>query len=266
MATWAIGDVHGCYRSLRRLLSRRAFGARDHLWFVGDLVNRGPRSLETLRFVADLGARARVVLGNHDLHFLALAAGAAEPRNRDTLGRLLAAPDRQDLVSFLSAQPLLAAEAGTVLVHAGLLGSWTVTESGRRARRAQRELRRPETAFPYLESYKPRRAELPLAPGLDPQILETIRAMTLLRAVKEDGEPLYDYTGTLAERPAGSQAWFDVPNRRSRRARVVCGHWAALGLLVRKDVVALDTGCAWGGSLTAIRLEDLRIEQIPNVD
>jgi bis(5'-nucleosyl)-tetraphosphatase (symmetrical) len=270
MATWAIGDVHGCYRSLRRLLARRAFGPRDRLWFVGDLVNRGPRSLETLRFVADLGARATVVLGNHDVHFLAVAAGAAKPRPQDTLERLLAAPDLDRLAADLRGRPLLVSEGGTVLVHAGLLSPWTVSDAGRRARRAERSLRDPDLARPYLEAYRPRKSSDALPRGADPGVLETIRVMTLVRTVAADGTALYGYTGPLAERPAGSFGWFDAPGRRSARARIVCGHWAALGLLVRDDVIALDTGCAWsrawGGALTAIRLDDLRIEQVDNLD
>ena len=264
MATWAIGDVHGCYRSLSKLLSVAGIAATDRLWFVGDLVNRGPRSLETLRYVADLGARATVVLGNHDLHFLAVAAGVTTSRKRDTLGALLDAPDREELASYLTSRPLLVAEEGTVLVHAGLLPGWTVAEVEHRARRAEAALARPETARPYLARYRPRTAA---ARGeVDPLDLETIRVLTLLRTVAGDGRPIFDYTGTLDGRPAGSSAWFDAAERRSSGSRVVFGHWAALGLMLRDDAVALDTGCAWGGALTAIRLEDGRIERTENVD
>jgi bis(5'-nucleosyl)-tetraphosphatase (symmetrical) len=267
MATWAIGDLHGCYRSLRALLGRRAFDRRDRLWFVGDLVNRGPRSAECLRFVADLGARATVVLGNHDLHYLAVAGGAAVRRGRDTLEDLLEAPDREALTAFLRTRPLLSREGETVLVHAGLPADWTPARAERQARRAQRVLGDPAAADPYLESFRPRRAGLPPPTAVDAEILDTIRRLTLLRTVRlADGEPLFDYTGTLAGRPSGSVAWFDAPARRSAAARVVFGHWAALGLMVRDDAIALDTGCAWGGQLSAIRLEDLRIEQTENVD
>jgi bis(5'-nucleosyl)-tetraphosphatase (symmetrical) len=266
MATWAIGDVHGCYRSLRRLLARRTIGANDRLWFVGDLVNRGPRSLETLRFVADLGERAAVVLGNHDLHLLSVAAGAARSRGSDTLGPLLAARDRDELLRFLSSRPLLLVEGETVLVHGGLLAGWTRAAAARRARRAERALRDPGAAFPYLDSYRPRSRREPPRAGVDAEVLETIRVMTLLRTVSSRGEPIYDYTGPLAGRPRGSRAWFDAPGRRSAGARLIFGHWAALGLVVREDAVALDTGCAWGGALTALRLEDRRVEQTENVD
>jgi bis(5'-nucleosyl)-tetraphosphatase (symmetrical) len=266
MATWAIGDVHGCYRSLRRLLARRTFASSDRLWFVGDLVNRGPRSLETLRYVADLGDRATLVLGNHDLRLLAVAAGAVRLRPRDTFGPVLAARDRDHLIAFLRSCPLLVREEETVLVHAGLRAAWTLPVAARRARRAEQALRDPDQARPYLEAYRARAATEPLPAGIDAEVLDTIRVMSLVRAVSRRGDPIYDYTGTLADRPAGSFAWFDFPGRRSARARLVFGHWAALGLLVRADAVALDTGCAWSGTLTALRLEDRRVEQTENVD
>jgi len=266
MATWAIGDVHGCYRSLRRLLARRSIGRDDRLWFVGDLVNRGPRSLETLRFVADLGDRATVVLGNHDLHFLAVARGAAAPRGKDTFDRLLAASDRDQLVAWLAARPLLSTEGGRALVHAGLLTGWSLRTAERKARSAERALRDPSASLPYLRAYRPGAAPRFAPGGREAEILETIRVTTLLRTVRKGGEPLYDYAGTVADRPRGSVPWFDAAGRRSAGIEVVFGHWAALGLVVRPDAIALDTGCAWGGALTAIRLEDRRIEQTGNVD
>ena len=266
MATWAIGDVHGCYRSLRRLLARRSIGRGDRLWFVGDLVNRGPRSLETLRFVADLGDRATVVLGNHDLHFLAVARGAAEPRRKDNLSPLMGARDLDELVGWLAARPLISTEGGKALVHAGLLSGWTLRSAERRARSAERALRDPSASLPYLEAYRPGAAPRFAPGGREAETLETIRVTTLLRTVRRGGEPLYDYVGTVADRPRGSVPWFDADGRRTRGIEIVFGHWAALGLMVRPDAIALDTGCAWGGALTAIRLEDRRVEQTGNVD
>lgn len=266
MATWAIGDVHGCYRSLRRLLARRAISKTDRLWFVGDLVNRGPRSLETLRFVADLGGRATVVLGNHDLHFLARAAGEAAPRKRDSLEALLRAPDLGGLVSFLVSRPLLVSEGDRLLVHAGLLAEWSASAAARRARRVERALRGPAVVS-YLKAYRPRKRAGRLPPLVEREVLEDLRVFTLLRTVSREGRPRFEFTGPPRERPRGSLAWFDVPWRRTaRRTTLVFGHWAALGLELRDDVVALDTGCAWGGALTAVRLEDRRVEQTENVD
>ncbi len=265
MATWAIGDVHGCYRTLRRLLGRRAIGPRDSLWFVGDLVNRGPRSLETLRFVADLGDRATVVLGNHDLHFLARAAGVAEPRKRDTLEPLLAARDLSDLVEWTRSRPFLAGDSRTVLVHAGLRSGWTRTQAAAAARRVERALRGPDAAS-YLEAFRPFSRRVRAPRRVRKELLEDLRVFTLLRTVSKRGAPLYDFAGPPRERPRGSLPWFEAPGRRTMRSTVVFGHWAALGLIVREREIALDTGCAWGGTLTAIRLEDRRIEQTENID
>ncbi len=269
MATWAIGDVHGCYRSLRRLLRRRAIAPSDRLWFVGDLVNRGPRSLEVLRFIADLGERATVVLGNHDLHFLARAAGVGEARKRDTLDRLLAARDLERLALWLASRPIVAraslAQTETLLVHAGVHGGWPMSEIERRARRAEAALQGPDVAA-YLRAYRPRETAAELPQAVDRETLEDLRVLTLVRTVTLEGEPRYDYAGPPAERPPGRLAWFDLPGRKSARRTIVCGHWAALGLVVRENLLAVDTGCAWGGTLTALRVEDRRIEQTENVD
>ncbi len=265
MATWAIGDVHGCYRSLRLLLRRRAIAPGDRLWFVGDLVNRGPRSLEVLRFVADLGDRATVVLGNHDLHLLARAAGVTEARKHDALDRLLAARDADALLGWLAARPLLVREGERLLIHAGLLAEWTARGAERRARRAERALSGRQR-LSYLKKYRPRKERRALPRAVDREVLDDLRVFTLLRTVSLTGSPRYDFTGPPRQRPRGSFPWFDLPWRRSARIEIVCGHWAALGLVVRDDLIALDTGCAWGGALTAIRLDDRRIEQVENVD
>jgi bis(5'-nucleosyl)-tetraphosphatase (symmetrical) len=265
MATWAIGDVHGCYRSLRRLLRRRAMSRSDRLWFVGDLVNRGPRSLETLRYVADLGERATVVLGNHDLHYLARAAGVGEERKRDTLDRLLAARDGDALAAWLRARPLVVRHGSSVLLHAGVLASWTLREIDRRARQCERALRGADSAA-YLRAYRPRGTAAELPQAVDREVLEDLRVLTLLRSVTAGGEPRYDFTGPPDQLPSGRLAWHELPKRKSAAATIVCGHWAAQGLLLRQGLVALDTGCAWGGALTAIRLGDCRVEQTGNVD
>jgi len=261
MATWAIGDVHGCYRTLRALLARPEIGERDRLWFVGDLVNRGPRSLDTLRLVCNLSDRVTAVLGNHDLHFLARAAGVAEARRLDSLDELLAAPDVDELAEWLQRRRLLVNEDGVVLVHAGLLPSWSVAEAQQRAQKVETALR-SAGATRYLEAFRPTSE----APGGDRemrQVLDDLRVFTLMRTLDGGGRPAYDYTGPLDALPAGRTAWFDA-GRNSQR--VVCGHWAAAGLVLRDDVASLDTGCAWGGPLTALRLEDGRIEQQENVD
>jgi bis(5'-nucleosyl)-tetraphosphatase (symmetrical) len=265
VTTWAIGDVHGCFRTLRALLARPEVAAGERFWFVGDLVNRGPRSAETLRFVAhELGERAIAVLGNHDLHFLARAAGVAEPRRRDDLDDLLEAPDRDELAAWLRGRRLLYQEDGRALVHAGLLASWDLEEAGRRARRVERAL--DSDPVPYLSSFRPGLPEQAVARGVEAELLADLRIFTVLRTVDARGRPTYDYTGPLAELPRGRTAWFDAPGRASRGTRIFCGHWAALGFVERPDLVALDTGCAWGGALTAYRLEDGRVERTENLD
>lgn len=264
MTTWAIGDVHGCYRTLRRLLKHREIGPRDDLWFVGDLVNRGPRSRAVLQYVSELGPRATVVLGNHDLHFLARAIGVAGERKRDTLKELLEAPDLPDLAAWLLHRPLARRAGDRLLVHAGVHADWSTAQIERRARAASAILVGPRAAE-LLASYRPRGgARRP--PSLPREPLEDLRVLTLLRTCTREGTPRYDFAGPPEDRPRGRVPWFDVPWRKSRRARLFFGHWAALGLLVRDDVVALDTGCAWGGLLTAIRLEDGRVIQAAHED
>jgi bis(5'-nucleosyl)-tetraphosphatase (symmetrical) len=264
MATWAIGDVHGCFRSLRALLASPEIAPGDALWFVGDLVNRGPRSLDTLRFVADLGARATVVLGNHDLHFLARAAGVAEPRRRDDLDQLLAAPDREALAGWLARRPLAVSAPERLLLHAGVLPAWDRAEVERRARRAEAAL--GADPVPYLAAYRPGLAERELPAGVDAETLHDLRVLTLVRTVDAGGCPTYDFTGPLAGLPPGRLAWFDASARRTRGVEIVCGHWAAIGLVSRSDLLGLDTGCAWGGRLTAVRLEDRSVVETGNVD
>lgn len=263
MTTWVIGDVHGCYRTLRRLLRRPGPAAAGRLWFVGDLVNRGPRSLDVLRSVADLGDRAVVVLGNHDLHFLARAFGVAPARRGDTLEPLLAARDLAELAGWLLARPLLAEEGNDVLVHAGLSPAWRVAEARRRARRLEQVLRGP-VARRLLAAWRP--GSTSDRGGLDREWLEDLRVFALLRVVSRRGRPRYDFAGPPDERPAGTLPWFDAPAPGRRRRRILFGHWAALGLTVRPDAVGLDTGCVWGGALTAMRLADRRIEQQENVE
>jgi len=261
MATWAIGDVHGCDRSLAALLGRPEIAAAERLLFVGDLVNRGPRSLDVLRRVADLGERAAIVLGNHDLHLLARAEGAADERRSDRLEAVLEAPDRRALLAWLARGKLARREGAWLLVHAGLDPAWDAETACSRARRAESWL----ADAPGTRWARMREADDSLD-DVDSAIRRDLRILTLMRVVDEAGRPAFDFTGPLAELPEGRRAWFDAPERRSRDVRVVCGHWAALGLLVRDDVVALDTGCAWGGALTAYRLDDGRIERTENLD
>lgn len=255
MATYAVGDVQGCFATLERLLARVGFDpGADRLWLVGDLVNRGPRSLEVLRFARGLGDRAAVVLGNHDVHLLARAAGLARRKRFDTLDDVLAAPDRDELLGWLRARPLLHREAGHVMVHAGLLPGWTIDDAAARAREVEALLAAGDLA-PLLDR-----------PRATPAAV-TLAAMTRLRVCTTDGEMEPKFKGPPEEAPAGTRPWFAVPGRKSAGTPIVFGHWATLGLRVRPgDFYALDSGCVWGGALTALRLDDGALFQEPAAD
>lgn len=248
MSRYVIGDVQGCHKELRALLKRIGFSAdRDRLWFVGDLVNRGPKSLEVLRFVQALGENAVVVLGNHDLHLLAVAVGSREARRSDTLQAILAARDRERLIEWLSTRPLAHFEAGDLLVHAGVVPQWTLEMTLTLAREVEAALRLGRRAmFDNMYGDQPDRWHPDLA-GAD-RLRFAINVLTRMRVCTSDGRINLDMKGKPpTEGPW--RPWFDIA--RLSGARVICGHWSALGLLVRPDVAALDTGCVWGGALTA---------------
>jgi bis(5'-nucleosyl)-tetraphosphatase (symmetrical) len=265
MATFAIGDVHGCFETLRALLGRIGFSPRrDQLWMVGDLVNRGPRSLEVLRWAAEMGDRLVVVLGNHDLYLLARAAGIADRKRRDTLDGVLAAADRDELIAWLRTRPLFHREGDSVLVHAGLFPAWTVDRAEQLARETERRLRGPD-GDRLLRSAIEKRADRwrdGLSGGARARVV--LAAMARLRAVTAGGAMCADFSGSLAELPAGCLPWYAAPGRRSAEAQVIFGHWAALGLHLAPGVAAIDTGCVWGQSLTALRLDDGTVFQEPN--
>ena len=264
MATYAIGDVQGCYSALAALLDQVGFNAtRDRLWFVGDLVNRGTQSLAVLRFVRGLGDAAVVVHGNHDLHLLASAAGLARRRPDDTLADVMAAPDRDELLDWLRFRPMAHAEDEYLLVHAGLLPAWSVGQALDLAAEVEHELRvkRYRDFLAVLYGSKPAAWSDALA-GMD-RLRVIVNAMTRMRFVSADGAMDFAAKGETANAPPGYMPWFDVPGRASRAATIVCGHWSALGLRIRPDLLALDTGCVWGGALTAMRLEDRRLYQTP---
>lgn len=264
MATYAIGDVHGCYRTLRRLLDRIGFDHRtDRLWMVGDLVNRGPRSLQVLRWAAGQGDRLIVVLGNHDLHLLARSAGVARARRRDTLDEILETRDRDDLLAWLRGRPLLHREDGFLLVHAGLLPGWTPGQAETLAREAESELRgpRPGRLLATLRDDPPHPWRAGLSRGARRRL--ALAAMTRLRTLTAGGRLCADFSGPPAEAPRGCRPWFDAPERESAGETILFGHWAALGLLRRDGLAGLDTGCAWGRELTALRLDDGKLFQEP---
>jgi bis(5'-nucleosyl)-tetraphosphatase (symmetrical) len=259
MATYAIGDVQGCFDELQRLLRELAFSAaKDRLWFVGDLVNRGPKSLEVLRFVRSLGDRAIVVLGNHDLHLVTQHEGFERLRKDDTFHDVLGASDREALVDWLRQRPMMHAEGGYAMVHAGLLPQWGIEKALSLAREVERAL-----AAPYFREFlknmygsKPDEWNDSLA-GWE-RLRVIVNAMTRLRFCTAGGK--MEFRAKAVKPPAGYDAWYAF---RSEKETIVCGHWSALGLKLAPRLAALDSGCVWGGSLSALRLEDRALYQVP---
>ncbi|HEU0282244.1 MAG TPA: symmetrical bis(5'-nucleosyl)-tetraphosphatase [Gallionella sp.] len=262
MAIYAVGDVQGCYDELARLLEDFRFDpAADRLWLVGDLVNRGPGSLEVLRLVKSLGDSAITVLGNHDLHLLAVAEGIGELHRTDTLDEILAAPDRDELLHWLRNQRLLYAQDGYVLVHAGLLPQWSVAQAESLAREVEAALRGSDYATFLGRMYG--NAPHNWDDGLSgyKRLRVIVNAFTRMRICTMGGEMEFKFKGEVRDIPPGYLPWFDIPNRASAGATVIFGHWSALGLLLRKNAIALDTGCLWGGPMSAIRLDDRQLFQ-----
>jgi bis(5'-nucleosyl)-tetraphosphatase (symmetrical) len=255
VSRYAIGDVQGCCDELRALLSRIGFAAdRDRLWFVGDLVNRGPQSLATLRFVRALGDNAVVVLGNHDLHLLAIACGCHAARRSDTLDEILRAPDRDALLEWLATRSLAHSEAGDLLVHAGVVPQWTMETTLELAREVEFALRNdPRHLFEHMYGDEPDRWSPEL--GGPDRLRFAINVLTRMRVCTNEGRINLRLKGKPPAAASGWLPWFDVESRRTRGNRIVFGHWSALGLVVRENVVGLDSGCVWGGSLTAFDLE-----------
>ncbi len=264
MATYAIGDIQGSFDELQALLDAFRFDrAKDSLWFVGDLVNRGPASLATLRFVRDLGDRALTVLGNHDLHLLALAQGSVKAREDDTLGDVIAAPDRDELLDWLRHRPMAHVASNYALVHAGLLPQWDIAKAKALAGEVETELRGPrhKEFLAQLYGSRPDRWSDDLR-GPD-RLRVIVNAMTRLRFCTSEGVMDFDTKGETAQAPAGYLPWFEVPGRKSVDYTLICGHWSALGLRIAPKLLALDSGCVWGGKLSAVRLEDRRLYQVP---
>jgi bis(5'-nucleosyl)-tetraphosphatase (symmetrical) len=262
VATYAIGDVQGCRDALDALLVEIGFsGVRDTLWFVGDLVNRGSQSAEVLRFVRSLGDRAVVVHGNHDLHLLAFAAGHAKARTDDTFHDVLAAPDRDELLDWLRSRPMLHVQGGYAMVHAGLLPAWSIEQARGLAAEVEAALRAPtyRDFFAQLYGSKPEAWHDDLH-GAD-RLRVIVNAMTRMRFCTVTGVMDFRVKGEVEKALPGYMPWFEVPGRASRGTPIICGHWSALGLRITPDLLALDTGCVWGGHLTAIRLEDRRLFQ-----
>lgn len=259
MSTYAIGDVQGCFDELKRLVTQFGFNEKsDKLWFVGDLVNRGPKSLDVLRFVKRLGDRAIVVLGNHDLHLVTQHEGMERPRKDDTFDAVFKAHDRKELVDWLRTRRTMHVDGGWAMVHAGLLPQWSIQKAAALGKEVETALAAPDYRK-FLENMygsKPDAWSDSLT-GWD-RLRVIVNAMTRMRACTADGRMDFKTKGKTP--PPGFRPWFEF--RKDARA-IVCGHWSALGLKMTDKLAALDSGCVWGGNLTALRLEDRALYQVP---
>ncbi len=259
MTTYAIGDIQGCFEELLCLLDKIHFNpGQDQLWFTGDLVNRGPKSLETLRFIKNLGDSAVTVLGNHDLHLLACAHGAATPHRSDTLDPILDANDRKELLDWLLHRPLLHYDQGICLVHASVAPQWDLNTAIACAQQAEdvfRDKERTAEFFDHMYGDQPDRWDKGLTGWT--RIRFIVNAFTRARFYGyETGSIDLKHKGQPGSQPANLIPWFEHPERKTRDIRIVFGHWSNLGLSTKNGAYCLDTGCLWGGALTALRIDD----------
>jgi len=253
---YLIGDVQGCCGALERLLKRLDFSpSRDRLWLLGDLVNRGPASLATLRLLIGLGDAATCLLGNHDLHLLAAAHGVRRPHRGDTVDDVLAAPDRDALVDWLRHQRMAVQDTGWLMVHAGVPPQWTAGDTLALAAEVETVLRGPDLAAFLHDMYGNEPARWDPALSGTARLRFAVNALTRLRFCTADGELDFKTKDGAGGAPAGYMPWFEVPGRRTAGTPIAFGHWSTLGLVERPDLLALDTGCVWGGQLTAARVD-----------
>lgn len=263
MATYAIGDIQGCYHAFQALLKRIEFDVEtDVLWLVGDMINRGSGSLDVLRWCHRYQANIKVVLGNHDLHAIAVAHGIRKQSRSDTLQPILDAPDADALLTWLRHQPLMVANKDYVMVHAGLLPQWRISEALDYAKEVEAALQ----GDGYVDFLSNMYGNSPNIWQDDLEGYDRLRvitnAMTRMRVCTLGGALDFSFKGELTDVPTGLVPWFDFPKRASKEQSIIFGHWSALGLHQRQHLYALDTGCLWGGKLTAMCLETKQITQV----
>lgn len=269
MATYVVGDIHGCFRTFETLVRSLEYSpGRDRLWLVGDLVNRGPLSGDVVRWAMDQGESVTAVLGNHDLHAIGVAHGLRRAKANDTFDALLGAPDRDDLLDWLIRRPLLVRDDPWVMVHAGIGPGWTPDQAAGLARDVEARLADPERSRGLLASVYDGSANGAWRDDLDVETKHrwVLRALTRLRTCRADTTPCDAYTGPPAHAPAGCRPWYEQLDESWDGLRILFGHWAALGVHVSDRAIALDGGCVYGGSLTAIRLEDGKLFQQRRID
>lgn len=264
MAQYVIGDLQGCLTEFKKLLDKLNFNpGTDTLWLTGDLVNRGPQSLATLRLVKQHDGCMQTILGNHDLHLLALHYGYGKLKRADTISDILNAPDRKQLIDWLLRQPLYRQQDNYVMVHAGIWPEWTCDQAQLLAQEVETVLQNtPEHFFSQMYGNKPVRWNNNLSG--DERLRFITNSFTRMRALTDDGAMDFDYKGMLTNIPVHYLPWFKVPNRQNTDKTILFGHWSALGLYQADHVVCVDTGALWGGSLTAFNLNDRSVVQIPS--
>ena len=261
---WMIGDIQGCCSAFDELLHHPeiADDPNAQFWFAGDLVNRGPASLTTLRRIMSMDERSVAILGNHDLHLLAVAAGVRRLGKNDTLLEVLNAPDADEIIDWLRHRPLAHYQAGHLLVHAGVLAKWTVEKTLQLANEVESALRGSQWKKMLEKMYgnEPDHWKEGHTGGKRMRVI--INALTRLRMCTPKGRMALSIKSAPGTQPDGLVPWFDVPGRASADVTIVFGHWSTLGLVMRPDVICLDTGCVWGGHLTALRMQDRKLVQV----
>lgn len=261
MTRYAIGDLQGCFEEFQELLAHISFcHGRDTLWLVGDIVNRGPQSLACLRYIKQHEHSIQTVLGNHDLHLLAVAHGHGRLKRQDTVSDILAAPDSQILLDCLRRQPLMVHDDTFVLVHAGLWPQWTVAEAQKRADEVAHALQHEAPAY-FAHMYG-NRPDSDHPADTAERLRFATNVFTRMRALTADGRMDFDFKSTLADLPAHLLPWFRAPNRQHLSHRIVFGHWSALGLHAENQTCGIDTGALWGGKLTALNLDNGEVFQV----
>lgn len=260
---YAIGDLQGCYQNLLSLLDMIHAETPDaRLIFVGDLVNRGPQSLQTLRLIRSLGKRAQALLGNHDLHLLATTNGTRKPHHSDTLDEMVNAPDREELLDWLRHQPLALFEENHLFLHAGVLPQWSAAKTMMLAQEVEQALRGPYWIDFLRDMYGNQPTHWDDSLQGNDRLRCIVNALTRLRFCSVDGIMELDSKESSSRSLPGYLPWFDVPQRQTENVTVVYGHWSTRGLILQPNLIGLDTGCVWGGKLTAVRLVDRMLLQV----
>ncbi len=263
MATYLIGDIQGCCTALQRLLAKLEFSpSRDHVFLLGDLVNRGPASLATLRLLQSLGSAATCLLGNHDLHLLAVAHGIRPASRGDTVAELLGAHDREALLDWLRQQQMAVHAQGWLMVHAGVVPQWDLAQTLALAAEVEAVLRGPDLPAFLRTMYgnEPDHWDEGLSgPG---RLRFIVNVLTRIRFCDAKGRLDFKTKDGAAGARSGFTPWFEAPARRTAATPMAFGHWSTLGIINRPDLLALDTGCVWGGRLSAMRVDGGRRELV----